>query len=210
MSFLFQLPSTWRIILITTDDARKAEPIISTTYAVFSYTRVPALTMVIMRHKSTMKCALIRLLSEINNLRNFNRSQCWYQFNDEYVTKIKTLGDRIPVKKRKDSDAEKEQVFNNIALPPYTNQTQGEHPLPRRNKMTQSSLFLCFVIDCANGGSVIRSKDAYMLIYAKRASYPNAERGPEPVAPSLPPWASKAVECLNRAQSQTCSEFAEK
>ena len=36
-----------------------------------------------------------------------DRSQCWYQFNDEYVTKIKTLGDRVPVKK-KGSDAEPE------------------------------------------------------------------------------------------------------
>ena len=52
-----------------------------------------------------------------------------------------------------------------------------------------------------------------MLIYAKRASPkpdPNTERESEPVIPSPPPWASKAVESLNRAHSQTCSEFAEK
>jgi hypothetical protein len=108
MSFLFRLPSTWRIILIGTGNALKAEPIISTIYVVFSCTRVPALIMVIMRHKSTMKCALSRPLYEINFKDYANRSQCWYQFNDEDVTKIKTLGDRITVKKKKVSDAENE------------------------------------------------------------------------------------------------------
>jgi hypothetical protein len=32
----------------------------------------------------------------------FNSSQCWFQFNDESVTKINTLGDRIAFKKKKD------------------------------------------------------------------------------------------------------------
>ncbi|KAF8733688.1 hypothetical protein AX14_003618 [Amanita brunnescens Koide BX004] len=108
-------------------------------------------------------------------------SQCWYQFNDEDVTKIKTLGDRITVKKKKVSDAENEGT-----PPSQTDQSDS---------------------------NVIRSKDAYMLIYAKRASPkpdPNTERESEPVIPSPPPWASKAVESLNRAHSQTCSEFAEK
>ena len=36
-----------------------------------------------------------------------NSSQCWFQFNDESVTKINTLGDRIVSKKKKDEgDAE--------------------------------------------------------------------------------------------------------
>jgi len=83
------------------------EQIISMIYAAFFCTRVPALTTVIMRHRYTTKRALIRPFHEIIFKGHSDRSQCWYQFNDEYVTKIKTLGDRVPVKK-KGSDAESE------------------------------------------------------------------------------------------------------
>ncbi|KAK2466793.1 hypothetical protein APHAL10511_001051 [Amanita phalloides] len=100
-------------------------------------------------------------------------SQCWYQFNDECVTKIKTLGDRTLLKKKKDSD-------------------------PEEGASTEQN------------DSSIRSKDAYMLIYARRASRSRVETESELTIPSPPSRASDAVESLNRAHSQACDEFTQK
>ncbi|KAF8623508.1 hypothetical protein AX15_006291 [Amanita polypyramis BW_CC] len=103
-------------------------------------------------------------------------SQCWYQFNDELVTKIRSIGDLTTVKK-KDNDNEQEDTTSSQTAP--------------------------------NGPRVIRSKDAYMLIYARRASrIRNLEL--KSVVPAPPPWALKTIEFLNRDHSQTCDEFSQK
>ncbi len=95
----------------------------------------------------------------------------------------------------------------------YQFSVRGTPPSPAEQSDSKYFFFFLYLIDRANQGSIIRSKDAYMLIYAKRPSRKlglKAERGAKSTIPSPPPWASKAVESMNFAQEQTCSEFAEK
>lgn len=102
---------------------------------------------------------------------------CWFQFNDESVTKIKTLGDRIFTKKKEGGDAEQDEA------PEVT----MEH----------------------NDSSIIRSKDAYMLIYSRRTPQNHGAKSTESV-PAPPPWAMKTIESLNQAHFQACEEFLTK
>ena len=87
--------------------------------------------------------------------------------------------------------------------------------LCKRDRMVQGNRCLSSFCLGTKDNSVIRSKDAYMLIYARRVSRTRklkleSETDLKSAVPAPPPWALKAVESLNRTHSQTCDEFSQK
>ncbi|KAF8637340.1 hypothetical protein AX17_002841 [Amanita inopinata Kibby_2008] len=110
--------------------------------------------------------------------------QSWFQFNDELVTKIKTLGDRVPTRGGNDPGHE---GIPDTCIPPAD----------------------------LNVSSIIRSKDAYMLMYARRPP-PNLESGSQTTVkqvrhavPRPPPWALEIIESVNAAHVQACHAFSQ-
>ncbi|KAF7304975.1 hypothetical protein MKEN_01212200 [Mycena kentingensis (nom. inval.)] len=122
----------------------------------------------------------------------------WYQFNDEEVKKIKKLGDKLPTQEvieidddenkpparsRQREDARKRQRIDD----------SDEEPPPKSSSKPTS--------DYENR---IASKEAYMLIYARKESCAPLQ-DPEPPASAL-----AEVNELNALHSQACDAHAEK
>lgn len=192
--------------------ARKVEQIISMIYAAFFCTRVPALTTVIMRHRCTTKRALIRPFHEI-----FSKTvPIDHNAGTNLMTSTSPRSRHLAIEylsRRKEATQSQSKYSSTWLTIVYQFSVRGTPPSPAEQCDSKYSFFFQYLIDRANEGSVIRSKDAYMLIYAKRPSQKlgfKAERVAESTIPSPPPWALKAVESMNRAHEQTCSEFAEK
>ncbi|KAF8798163.1 cysteine proteinase [Phlegmacium glaucopus] len=139
----------------------------------------------------------------------------WFQFNDEIVTQIKSLGDNVPKKlpkadeepnpsqakrnrinarkRQRIDDSDDDDVIESFRVKRKT--TNGVSPKPPER------------------GSMISSKDAYMLIYAKRVSSTHdidvakgpsngIERFPQPPARAL-----KVIHGLNASHDTLCEGF---
>ncbi|KAJ7063468.1 hypothetical protein C8F01DRAFT_78645 [Mycena amicta] len=131
-------------------------------------------------------------------------SNSWFQFNDETVTKIKKLGDKLPAKETViDVDAEEETKTSARAK-------QRENAR-KRQRIEDSEDELPFnppsILDAARSlepESRISSKDAYMLVYSRRESCASPE------VPDPPPRALRVVNDLNAAHDRACEAYAEK
>ncbi|GBE82261.1 cysteine proteinase [Sparassis latifolia] len=163
------------------------------------------------------------------------QNQGWYQFNDETVTEIESLGAK-PISKAKvgpAADAEKKKAAG-----------QSQKPrIPQRKRRRVESDSDIEILDSpppANGSktepeaaSYISSKDAYMLVYSRidmrsseltknviNGKAPHRSYSPQAngsahahsqiTIPSPPPRAMEAVRMLNAAHDQACEEFTEK
>ncbi|KAJ7632814.1 cysteine proteinase [Roridomyces roridus] len=128
-----------------------------------------------------------------------DRKNSWFQFNDENVTKMKKMGTK-PVVIDIEAEEETAQKERN---------KQRENARKRRriddSDDEQSSP--------PNGGSAtpapssdsrVSSKDAYMLIYARRENCK-----PQDI-PTPPPLAMQVVDDLNSAHDNACESYAEK
>lgn len=120
--------------------------------------------------------------------------QSWYQFNDEAVTKIKTLGD----KKKGSKDAP-------IAVDDESS-GRNKRPAKKRRAVTSDGEEESRQSKLTVLPKAISSKDAYMLVYVRRNDQKvNSSEAPEP-----PPQALEYVESLNREHNERCKAFEEK
>ncbi|KAJ6623503.1 hypothetical protein B0H10DRAFT_2010118 [Mycena sp. CBHHK59/15] len=140
----------------------------------------------------------------------------WFQFNDEIVTKIKKLGDKNTGSIDGDKGSAKETIIDVEAeeekpLASHSRSKQRENARKRRrvddsDDETGPSPDPSKSIPrpAAHESSRISSKDAYMLIYARK----------EPCMPSQvpipPPRALDVVDALNTAHGMACESFSEK
>ncbi|KAJ6597092.1 cysteine proteinase [Mycena vulgaris] len=144
----------------------------------------------------------------------------WFQFNDEIVTKIKQLGDkgkRPAVDDDKSSgrqsviDVEAEE--DDHAQTSHARSKQRENARKRRrvedsedeNSSTQAGSSRDGVSTAPESESRISSKDAYMLIYARKEPCVASQGVPVP-----PPRALAVVNALNTAHDKACESYAEK
>ncbi|KAF8212019.1 hypothetical protein K438DRAFT_1223096 [Mycena galopus ATCC 62051] len=130
----------------------------------------------------------------------------WFQFNDEIVTKIKKLGDKgIKVADKHDViDVEAEEEEDTSISQARNKQRENAR---KRQRVEDSD-------DDSNSvprptvpdpQSRIPSKDAYMLIYARKEA---CSQSPDPPIP--PPAALSVVEALNKAHEKACESYTEK
>ncbi|KAJ7444900.1 hypothetical protein FB451DRAFT_1343700 [Mycena latifolia] len=131
--------------------------------------------------------------------------QSWFQFNDEIVTKIKKLGDK-----------DKRPSGGNPSLTSHARSKQRENARKRRrvedsDEESSSSPQAGPSRDSVprpmapDSESRISSKDAYMLIYARREPCAPSQEVPVP-----PPQALAVVTALNAAHDTACASYAEK
>ncbi|KAJ7940429.1 hypothetical protein B0H13DRAFT_2648065 [Mycena leptocephala] len=143
----------------------------------------------------------------------------WFQFNDEIVTKIKKLGDKrstvtddkssgkhdvIDVEAEEENaqssqsrNKQRENVRKRRRVEDSDEESNSPPAGPSRSSVPR--------LTAPDPESRISSKDAYMLIYARK----------EPCAPSLepptpPPQALAVVDALNTAHKTACESYAEK
>ncbi|KAF7363613.1 hypothetical protein MSAN_01018400 [Mycena sanguinolenta] len=151
----------------------------------------------------------------------FDASQhSWFQFNDEIVTKIKKLGDKRSSVVDDDNSSGKHEVID-VEAEENTSISQA------RNKQRENARKRQRVEDSDDENasppagpsrssvprptapepqSRISSKDAYMLIYARKEACSQS-----PVSdPTPPPAASAVVEALNTAHGEACKAYIEK
>ncbi|KAK7020447.1 hypothetical protein R3P38DRAFT_2969526 [Favolaschia claudopus] len=140
----------------------------------------------------------------------------WFQFNDEIVTKIKKLGDKglalnengakkehevIDVEAEENgsvSDARNKQR-ENARKRRRVDDSDDETPPAGSSKKSPVQQMV------PDPQSRISSKDAYMLIYARKE--PCSQRLDPPTPP---PEALAVVETLNTAHEKACEDYAEK
>ncbi|KAJ7724461.1 hypothetical protein DFH07DRAFT_854832 [Mycena maculata] len=135
----------------------------------------------------------------------------WFQFNDEIVTKIKKLGDdKKPIiidVEAKEEEKENTQISHN---------KQRENARKRRRvedsddessspQAGPSSDNVPPRPTALYSESRISSKDAYMLIYARREACSSSQDIPVP-----PSHALDVVNALNAAHDKACESYAEK
>ncbi|KAF7338128.1 hypothetical protein MVEN_02037600 [Mycena venus] len=136
----------------------------------------------------------------------------WFQFNDEIVTKIKKLGDKRSIVENDVIDIEAEEENESIS---QARNKQRENARKRR-RVEDSDDESNSPIAGPSRSSVprptapdpqsrISSKDAYMLIYARKEA---CARSPDPPIP--PPAALAVVEALNTAHEKACETYNEK
>ncbi|OCH88183.1 cysteine proteinase [Obba rivulosa] len=153
------------------------------------------------------------------------QNQAWYQFNDEQVTKIKSLGGK--------------KGSQDVTPPEGEKLKQGGNARKKRRVETDSDIEILAPPPQSQSNSKssspeiashVSSKDAYMLIYSRvggnstptstangHAEHSGATNGhrvqsadePTP-APMPPPRAAEAVKALNAAHKKACEDHAEK
>ncbi|KAF7294772.1 hypothetical protein MIND_01014800 [Mycena indigotica] len=116
-------------------------------------------------------------------------SSSWFQFNDEVVSRIKKLGDKPPAK---------EAI---IDVDDDENRKKQRENKRKRQRIDDSDDERQTTLDAENR---ISSKDAYMLIYARRESCPSVQ------VPEPPSRALSAVDELNAAHQRACATYAAK
>ncbi|KAJ7709699.1 hypothetical protein B0H17DRAFT_999051 [Mycena rosella] len=142
----------------------------------------------------------------------------WFQFNDETVTRIKKLGDKVKAVPDDDKSSGTQSVIDveaeeeeNAQVSRARNKQRENARKRRRIEDSEEESSSPQAGPSKEGGAPtpdserrILSKDAYMLIYARR----------EPCAPSQvpvpPPRALEVVNALNAAHDKACASYAEK
>ncbi|KAH9483698.1 Ubiquitin carboxyl-terminal hydrolase 48 [Psilocybe cubensis] len=120
----------------------------------------------------------------------------WYQFNDETVTRITTLGDKFAPQTHEDSEEKLDQL-----------QVRKNRINARKRKRIEDSDDE--IVD------LITSKDAYMLIYAKKSnatavSNPNSSVTPVSLLSEPPVRAMEVIQTLNAEHENACKHYKEK
>ncbi|KAJ7087835.1 hypothetical protein C8R44DRAFT_28584 [Mycena epipterygia] len=137
--------------------------------------------------------------------------QSWFQFNDEIVTKIKKLGDKTGKPTVINIEAEDEETVQisharskqrenarkRRRVEDSDDETGSPHASSSRDSVPQSK--------ASDPESRISSKDAYMLIYARKEPCTPSQDIPVP-----PPRALAVVNALNTAHDKACESYAEK
>ncbi|KAJ3510286.1 hypothetical protein NLJ89_g4765 [Agrocybe chaxingu] len=146
---------------------------------------------------------------------NDSENGSWFQFNDETVTKIQALGDKVARKKASDDSHEKAESDDEQ---PSTSQMRIKRANARKRKRIEDTDDEIEVVGAKSKGctisspkpaerpNLIASKDAYMLIYAKRSCDSNKTL----LYPKPPDRALKIVQGLNEAHNEACREFEER
>ncbi|SJL00507.1 uncharacterized protein ARMOST_03820 [Armillaria ostoyae] len=138
-------------------------------------------------------------------------SRSWYQFNDDVVTKIEKLGKTPSGKKIIDLESDSEVKQDS---------SQGKRPrakaAKRKRVIDASDEEIDGTPDQTNGlnaqaPSEISSKDAYMLIYARREPAKTEQGGASNITPLdlLPsPDVMEVVNSLNATHDEECETFS--
>ncbi|KAJ6497048.1 hypothetical protein C8R47DRAFT_1184375 [Mycena vitilis] len=132
----------------------------------------------------------------------------WFQFNDEIVTKIKKIGDKGNASKADviDVEAEDEKSQSSAARTKQRENArkrrrvedsdqEGNSPPPGPSRPRSTA---------PTSESRISSKDAYMLIYARKDPCTASQE------PPIPPRASAVIDALNIDHKKACESHAEK
>ncbi|KAJ7156934.1 hypothetical protein C8R43DRAFT_1183392, partial [Mycena crocata] len=124
--------------------------------------------------------------------------QSWFQFNDEIVTKIKKLGDKDKRSSRDENQAQRENMRKRRRIDDSDDEI---------NPSVSVSCFQSIqFIDHSFKPSRVSSKDAYMLIYArKEPCSPSQVEVPVPPTPAL-----EVVNALNTAHDAAYERYTEK
>ncbi|KAJ3574829.1 hypothetical protein NP233_g1494 [Leucocoprinus birnbaumii] len=123
------------------------------------------------------------------------RKKFWYQFNDEIVTKIKTLGD----KKKGSKDVP-------ITVDDDEHPSQNKRPSKKRRTVESDDDIERSLPKSSTMPKIISSKDAYMLVYVRRDyQQANPAEALEPLQQAL-----DYVESLNKGHEEKCKAFEEK
>ncbi|KAG5638282.1 hypothetical protein H0H81_000928 [Sphagnurus paluster] len=141
------------------------------------------------------------------------RNNSWFQFNDENITKMKSLSEtskRKPIVIDVDDSDEKALSRKNRMDARKRRRVESDEenasgPLPSNDKKAISR----------TDYRTISSKDAYMLIYARKVSDPMNDslvRGGQPshAIPVPPSNALAVVASLNAAHDEACDSYAKK
>ncbi|KAF8969843.1 hypothetical protein BDZ97DRAFT_1956803 [Flammula alnicola] len=140
----------------------------------------------------------------------------WFQFNDETVTEIKTLGDKLPVKKS--TNAPNENNDENDEKPNPSQVRKNRINARKRRRIDDSDDEVIEVKRKSSTGAsprpvdksnLIASKDAYMLIYAKKGITKdfNQVLPVAPTSPNPPPRAMEVVRDLNVSHDEACETY---
>ncbi|KAF7323150.1 hypothetical protein HMN09_00095300 [Mycena chlorophos] len=127
-------------------------------------------------------------------------SSSWFQFNDETVTKIKKLGDKVPTKETV-IDIEEEDKKKAPGKEQRENARKRQRVEDSDDELLAKSVEAPASLDPE---SRISSKDAYMLIYTRK------EVCPSPPIPQPPVRALGIVEDLNATHKRACENYAAK
>ncbi|KAI0934305.1 hypothetical protein AcV5_006190 [Taiwanofungus camphoratus] len=159
-------------------------------------------------------------------------NQAWYQFNDETVTKIESLGAKgnAGAKDTRDTTAEKDGKKKSSVRA----QKQRGNPRKRQRVESDSDIEILELslspastdTSAAEVTTYISSKDAYMLVYSRvdhseivrpfatsqvaHNSQQNGSRHLRRISLVPPTRALEAVEALNAAHEKACEDFVEK
>ncbi|KAJ7581164.1 hypothetical protein C8J56DRAFT_866417 [Mycena floridula] len=140
-------------------------------------------------------------------------TQSWFQFNDETVTKVKTLGDKVRPGK------------NDIVIDLDDTEYEDEKPTAAGKKQRADARKRRRVEDSEeeepskqSAVNDIMSKDAYMLVYARKERHlrnSSPESGQRvndasQLVPSPPRRAMDEVKALNAAHDEACEHFDDK
>ncbi|KAF9454646.1 cysteine proteinase [Macrolepiota fuliginosa MF-IS2] len=119
----------------------------------------------------------------------------WFQFNDEVVTRIETLGDKKKVKEKAiivDDDDDSSRCV-------------GKRPAKKRRKVVSDDETESSQPKSPSSRS-ISSRDAYMLIYVRRSDQYNTDTS----TPVPPQQALEFVHTLNKDYEEECKSFVQK
>ncbi|KAJ7047010.1 hypothetical protein C8F04DRAFT_1062446 [Mycena alexandri] len=136
--------------------------------------------------------------------------QSWFQFNDEIVTKIQKLGDKrstpevIDVEAEEDSSKtshtrKRENARKRRRVEDSDEESNSSPVGPSRSSVPRRT--------APDPESRISSKDAYMLIYARKEPC-SSTLSRDPPVPPLP--ALSFVDALNAAHDKACESYMEK
>ncbi|KAF4614469.1 hypothetical protein D9613_002689 [Agrocybe pediades] len=155
----------------------------------------------------------------------------WFQFNDETVTEIKTLGDKLPPKKPIVQEITEMLDDDDDDAQPDSSEVRQKRANSRKRRRiddsdddvveisvekTQTSTKVH--VKQSNPTSIIKSKDAYMLIYARKSRQEQiqnserivADKSPPSAIPQPPARAKEIVLDMNKAHDAACRDFLER
>ncbi|THU87228.1 cysteine proteinase [Dendrothele bispora CBS 962.96] len=143
-----------------------------------------------------------------------SRSQSWYQFNDEVVTRIKSLGD----KEHKNVDVNIEAIDetdNDIEFLGAKRKKSAMSNPRKRQRVDDSEVETLEQTPprrATDESRYISSRDAYMLIYTRVTEEGHSSKSAESPGegPSPPSRAMEIVGALNDSHKKACEEYSNK
>ncbi|KAF9475859.1 cysteine proteinase [Pholiota conissans] len=138
-------------------------------------------------------------------------SKSWFQFNDDEVTRIEVLGDKAPAKKMTTASyRSSEEAEEN----PKPSQLRKDRMNARKKRRIEDSddevaeVKKNPSLNPLDNSNIISSKDAYMLIYARKSPIPGPSRPSSDISMPKPPVrAMEVIRELNGVHNAACEMY---